>query len=211
MLRMTFPVGALQCNCCILGDLERGEAVVIDPGDEADRILMELAKHKLKVSAIVHTHAHIDHMGGSAQLAEATQAPTYLHPADNFLQQILPQQAAFVGLPEPAKGSIDLELADEAAIRFGRYELGVLHTPGHSPGSVCFTVPGQDLCLSGDTLFADGIGRTDLWGGDFATLERSIHDRLYGLNGAVEVIPGHGPKTSIDRERVSNPFVRARK
>jgi len=209
MIRKTFPVGPLQCNCTILADPDSREAVVIDPGDEAPKILMKLAEDELKVVAIIHTHAHVDHIGAAAKLAEVTHAPTYLHPEDKFLHDILAEQAMFIGMKAPQSAPIDLQLEDAQAVHFGKYELGVIHTPGHSPGSVCFDVPGHDICFSGDTLFAGGIGRTDLWGGDFDTLEKSIRDRLYALNSAVRVIPGHGPETFIDQERKANPFVRA--
>ncbi|HET6343990.1 MAG TPA: MBL fold metallo-hydrolase [Myxococcota bacterium] len=207
--RQTFPVGALQCNCTLLGDTDTREAIVIDPGDEVDRILSELSRAGMRVTAIVHTHAHIDHVGATAALARVTEAPAYLHDEDRFLHDMLPVQAQLIGLPAVEQGRIDRGLPDATSLSFGRFELGVLHTPGHTPGSVCFTVPGQDLCFSGDTLFAGGIGRTDLWGGDHHAIERSIKGRLYGLNGAVQVIPGHGPNTSIDRERRGNPFIRA--
>jgi hydroxyacylglutathione hydrolase len=206
--RQTFPVGALQCNCTLVGDTDTREAIVIDPGDEVDRILAELSRAGMRVAAIVHTHAHIDHVGATAALARVTEAPTYLHDEDRFLHDMLPVQAQLIGLPAVEQGRIDRGLPDATSLPFGRFELGVLHTPGHTPGSVCFTVPGQDLCFSGDTLFAGGIGRTDLWGGDYDAIERSIKHRLYGLNGAVQVIPGHGPSTSIDRERRGNPFIR---
>ncbi len=207
MLRQTFPVGLLGCNCTILADPNSREAIVIDPGDAADQILMRLAGEKLRVVAIVHTHAHIDHVGATAPLARVTQAPTYLHPDDEFLHQMLKEQAMLIGLPEPESSPMSQELHDGASVRFGNFELGVIHTPGHTPGSVCFNI--DELCFSGDTLFAGGIGRTDLWGGDTHAIVRSIKNRLYTMNGAVEVIPGHGPPTTIDEERHSNPFVRA--
>jgi hydroxyacylglutathione hydrolase len=209
MLRFTFPVGLLQCNCTVLGDEAAGEAVVIDPGDDADKILALLSKHKLRAVAIVHTHAHIDHVGATHAVAKATGAKTYLHAGDEFLHQALGMQAMMLGLPEPESSPMDAGLDDLQSFRFGRHELGVLHTPGHTPGSVCFDLVGGDLCFSGDTLFNGSIGRTDLPGGDFPTIERSIRERLYTLNGAVQVIPGHGPATTIDRERASNPFVTA--
>lgn len=210
MFRLTFPVGMFQCNCSILADEESREAVIIDPGDEVDRIVAAITDNELKPVAIVHTHAHLDHIGGTAALSRATGAPTYLHDSDSFLHESLPMQAMMLGLHLPPSSPIDQALADLQAVSFGRHELGVLHTPGHTPGSVCFDVIGHDLCFSGDTLFCQGIGRTDLPGGDYSAIERSIRDRLYTLNGAVEVIPGHGPPTTIDRERMSNPFVLAR-
>ncbi len=209
MFRRTFPVGMLGCNCTVLGDPRTKEAVVVDPGDEADRILTTLAGQGLRVVGLVHTHAHIDHIGATERLRQVTGAKAYLHPDDAFLHQMLNVQAELIGLPLPEHGPIDQPLADGEAIRFGDFELGVIHTPGHTPGSVCFSVVGQDLCFSGDTLFAGGIGRTDLWGGDSDAIKRSIKGRLYTLNGAVTVVPGHGPETSIDREKKSNAFVRA--
>jgi len=208
MIRETFCVGALQCNCTILGDANSLEAVVIDPGDECSLILQKLAEHQLKVKAIIHTHAHIDHIGATWELAQATGATTYLHADDQFLHSILPQQAMMLGVATPTSGPLDAQLIDDGVIAFGAHEIGVLHTPGHTPGSVCFHM--NDLCFSGDTLFQNSIGRTDLPGGDFDTITTSIRNRLYSLNGAVEVIPGHGPNTSIDQERRSNPFVRER-
>lgn len=210
MITITFPVGLLQCNCSILGDPISKEAIVIDPGDEVERIMQALREHDLKVKAIVHTHAHLDHVGATHALATATQAPTYLHDGDTFLHDALGVQAMLLGLPEPEKGPMSHSLTHEQSLSFGDLELGVLHTPGHTPGSVCFHVPGQDLCFSGDTLFLGSVGRTDLPGGDFDALASSIRDRLYSLNGAVRVVPGHGPETSIDRERRHNPFVPGR-
>jgi len=207
MIRKTFPVGMLQCNCTILADEDTRQAVIIDPGDEAAKIVATLAEDDLTAVAIVHTHAHIDHIGGTFELAQATGAPTYLHDGDGFLHQSLETQAAMLRVPVPTHGPIDQPLTDDQTIIFGSHQLGVMHTPGHTPGSVCFELVGEDLCFSGDTLFNGSIGRTDLPGGDFDLITRSIRDRLYSLNGAVEVIPGHGPSTRIDRERRSNPFV----
>ncbi len=209
MIRKTFPVGPLGCNCTLLADEASRECVVIDPGDDGDHILMELAKLGLKVIAVVHTHAHIDHIGATGEVARVTQAPTYLHAGDRFLHEMVATQAELTGLPVPAASTMERALTDGLALRFGQHELGVMHTPGHTPGSVCFVLAGADLCFSGDTLFAQGIGRTDLWGGDTNTIVHSIKQRLYTLNGAVEVVPGHGPLTTIDRERRTNPFVRA--
>jgi hydroxyacylglutathione hydrolase len=209
MLRTTFPVGVLGCNCTVIADETSREAIVIDPGDEAARILTTLAKDGLRAVALVHTHAHIDHVGATERLVQVTGARPFLHEGDVFLHEMIETQAELIGLPTPEHGPISGRLVDGEALRFGRYELGVIHTPGHTPGSVCFTVAGEDVCFSGDTLFNGGIGRTDLWGGDMETLVASIKHRLYNLNGAVEVVPGHGPSTTIDREKRANPFVRA--
>ena len=209
MIRETFQVGMLGCNCSILADEHAREAVVIDPGDDVEAIMQRLKALQLKVKAIVHTHAHIDHVGATAALARNTGAPTYLHNGDKLLHDMLHVQAQVLGIPEPERGPMDHALVDEGVISFGTYELGVIHTPGHTPGSVCFNVVGHDLCFSGDTLFRSSVGRTDLWGGDSTELMKSIRNKLYSLNSAVEVVPGHGPNTTIDRERRTNPFVRA--
>jgi hydroxyacylglutathione hydrolase len=209
LMYTTFQVGPLGCNCTILGDGDTHDAIVIDPGDELPRIIQALQEHNWRVKSIVHTHAHIDHVGATAGLSQHTGAPTYLHDGDLELHGMLHIQAQLLGLPEPESGPIDHSLKDDMTLPFGAYELAVLHTPGHTPGSVCFWVANEDLCFSGDTLFAGGIGRTDLWGGDPHAITRSIQQRLYSLNGACQVVPGHGPVTTIDRERVSNPFVRA--
>ena len=206
--RTTFPVGRFQCNCSIIADLESREAIVIDPGDEVPKIIAELHKQSLPVRAVVHTHAHLDHIGGTHELCGQVGAKSYLHAEDQMLHQLLPQQAMLLGLPLPEYGPIDSVLKDGQSLRFGRFELGTLHTPGHSPGSVCFTVPGQDLCFSGDTLFRNSIGRTDLWGGDSELIKKSIQQKLYHLSSAVQVITGHGPETSIEFEKATNPFVR---
>ena len=208
LFRKTFPVGPLQCNCTILGDSLSREAVVIDPGDEAPRIVNELVKNQLRVKALVHTHAHIDHIGATADVAEITGATAFLHEGDFFLHQMLPLQAQLLGLAAPKSHAIEHTLVDGGAIAFGAYHLGIIHTPGHTPGSVCFNLEAHDLCFAGDTLFRGGIGRTDLWGGDGHAIVQSIKQRLYSLNSAVEVIPGHGPNTTIERERSQNPFVR---
>jgi len=209
MIRKVLSVGPLQCNCVILADEATREAVVVDPGDDADRILMALAADRLRVAAILHTHAHIDHMGATAKLAQATGAPTYLHADDSLLHHLMPQQARMIGLANPEPVRIDRALGDGDVIKFGSHSMSVLHTPGHSPGSVSFVVDGERLCLSGDTLFDGGVGRTDLWGGDSAALANSIRARLYGLAGDVEVIPGARSRNH-HRPRAPHQPVRAR-
>lgn len=205
----TFPVGPLGCNCSILADREAGEAIVVDPGGDLGAIRAELEKLRCTVSAIVHTHTHFDHVGVTAELQRATGASAKIHEADRFLYDLLPVQAALFNMRAPVRADIDGSLKDGSALRIGALELGVLHTPGHSPGSVSFVVTDGDktTVFSGDTLFAGGIGRTDLWGGDERLILRSIRDRLLVLPETAHVIPGHGPATTIGDEKRFNPFL----
>jgi len=203
------PVGPLACNCSIVVDPGTRQAVVIDPGDEADRILAAVEETGARVCALLHTHAHFDHVGATRPVALATGAPVCLHPDDAFLYDRLPEQAKLFGftLPEPAP--IDHPIADGERFPVGAFSILAIHTPGHSPGSCCFLLEGEcPVVFAGDTLFRDSIGRTDLWGGSFDQLARSIRARLYALPDAVRVIPGHGEETTIGRERSRNPFVR---
>lgn len=203
----TFPVGPLQCNCSIVVDEASGEAVVIDPGDEAERILKLLAAAKVRPVALLHTHAHFDHITGTREVAEATRAPILLHPSDLPLYEGLPEQAAFFGLRTGAPRPIDRPLADADVIRFGTSSLTAIHTPGHTPGSTCFALAGdKPVLFAGDTLFRRSIGRTDLWGGDTDAILASIREKLFILPGDLPVICGHGPGTTIDEERRLNPF-----
>jgi hydroxyacylglutathione hydrolase len=208
MQRISFSVGLLECNCTILADERSREAVIIDPGDEADRILQEIRAQGLHVVKILHTHAHIDHIGATESLRHSLKVPIYLHAADHFLYAMMGQQARMFGLPDVEAGPIDHELADGQALWVGQYECRVIHTPGHSPGSVCFYFAQEHLCIAGDTLFCGGVGRTDLWGGDYHVLQQSIRTHLYAMPGDVQVVPGHGPETNIERERRTNPVVR---
>lgn len=208
MILETFAVGPLQCNCVIIGCEETRHALVVDPGDDVDRILLTLDRHRLRVSAILHTHAHFDHVGATRPLHEATGAPTYLHPDDSFLYDHLEQQAAMFGLKAPEPAKIERWFQEGETIEAGMVSARVLHTPGHSPGSVSFHLPGKvGSLLSGDTLFAGSIGRTDLWGGSHEQIMRSIRTRLLSFPDETEVIPGHGPATTIGREKKSNPFL----
>src|SRR5580698_1260342 len=198
----------LQCNCSIFGDEQTREAMVIDPGDNIDRILAALAKHGLKVKAIVITHAHIDHIGGAAKLKAATGAPVYMNANDQELYDHLDTQAAWLGMPAPSRTEIDTPAREGDTLLLGETPFHVLHTPGHTQGSISLWIPSQNKLLAGDTLFRDSIGRTDLPGGDGRQILRSIHSKLMPLPEDAIVIPGHGPSTTIGREKERNPFLR---
>lgn len=206
-----FSVGPLGCNCVILGDEEAKEAIVVDPGGEHDKILGRLAELGMTCKAIVHTHTHFDHVGSTKEVQEATQAPTMLHEADLFLYQGMQMQLDTFGMPFTAPEAVEIDrfLVEDDTVRAGTLEAGVLHTPGHTPGSLCFTVDGdRPVVIAGDTLFAGSIGRSDLWGGDGAQLVSSIKKKLLALPDETLVITGHGPTTTIGHERSLNPFLR---
>jgi len=208
MIHEILPVGMLACNCSILGDEKTGEAVVIDPGDETDRIQEVLAKHNLRPRYIVVTHAHIDHVGGLEQLKRATGAAVLMHAADLPLYENVAVQAEWLGLLPPGVVTVDQFLKEGDALRFGAYALEVLHTPGHSPGSLSLHLAGaQTKIFSGDTLFQQSIGRTDLWGGSYEQILKSIHSRLLIFPDETPVFPGHGSSTTIGDERETNPFL----
>jgi hydroxyacylglutathione hydrolase len=208
MIHEVFPVGMLACNCSILADEASGEAVVIDPGDDVERVQEILARHKLRTRYIVATHAHIDHVGGIEKLKRATGAPVLMHESDLPLYQNLAMQAAWLGVRPPGVVEVDQLIKEGDVLRWGSLALEVLHTPGHSPGSLSLHLPGeQRRILSGDTLFQGSIGRTDLWGGSFDEILRSIRNSLLQFPDETPVYPGHGPATSIGEERELNPFL----
>ena len=207
MIHEILRVGMLECNCSIFGDETTREALVIDPGDNIESIEEALARHGLKVKAIVITHAHIDHIGGAEKLKRATRAPVWMNPADDELRRHLDMQAAWLGVEAPETAAIDVEARDGDRLLVGACETHVLHTPGHTQGSICLWIPGESMLLSGDTLFRDSIGRTDLPGGDGRQILRSIHDKLLPLPGGTRVIPGHGENTTIGREKRLNYFL----
>jgi glyoxylase-like metal-dependent hydrolase (beta-lactamase superfamily II) len=208
----TFPVGPLGCNCAIVADEEAKRAIVIDPGGDLDAIRARLRALGVSVDAIVHTHTHVDHVGCTAELQRETGAPASIHEADRFLYDLLPLQAQLIGTPVPLRADMDGALVEGRTLRAGAIELGVVHTPGHTPGSCSFVMQGggKTLVFAGDTLFRTSIGRTDLWGGDYTTILRSIQDKLLALPDDALVITGHGPTTTIGEERASNPFLRER-
>jgi len=233
MIHITIPVGMLQCNCSIIGDPVTLEALVIDPGDEVTRILDLIGRYRLVVKAIVSTHAHIDHVGGLSKLHQYTGAPVLMHRDDLPLYQAMEMQAAFLGVVPPDLTDVDQLLKEGDVLRWGMFEAQVLHTPGHTPGSVSLylphdagkiTVPKESekadasedsekislpapQLFSGDTLFAGSIGRTDLWGGSMEQIMDSLRTKLMHLPDETVVHPGHGPVTTIGNERHLNPFL----
>jgi glyoxylase-like metal-dependent hydrolase (beta-lactamase superfamily II) len=207
MILETFPVGPLRCNCTILGDELTHEAMVVDPGDNIPEILSRLQKHGLTLRQIVVTHAHIDHVGGAVLLRKLTGAPVVMNQQDLGLLGMMEMQAGWLGVPTPEVAPPDASAEDGLAIGLATLPAQVLHTPGHTPGSICLHFTDQDLLLAGDTLFAGSIGRTDLPGGDGHQILRSLRDRLLVLPDVTRVIPGHGQETTIGEERQSNPFL----
>jgi len=207
MILESFPVGPLHCNCTILGDEVTHEALVVDPGDNIPEILSRLQKHGLTLRQIVITHAHIDHVGGAALLRKATGAPVFLNQKDLGLLGMMEMQAGWLGVPTPVVAPPDASADDGLSIGLATLPAEVLHTPGHTPGSICLHFPAQHLLLAGDTLFAGSIGRTDLPGGDGRQILRSLRERLVVLPDATRVLPGHGPETTIGEEKQSNPFL----
>jgi len=207
MIHEIVPVGLLQCNCSVFGDERTREAIVVDPGDEIERIQAILTRHNLKLKAIVITHAHIDHIGGAAKLKAATGAPVWMNASDQELYQHLDMQAAWLGTKTPEKTAIDVGARDGDSLRLGEIDFHILHTPGHTQGSVSIWIPMENKLVAGDTLFRDSIGRTDLPGGDGRQILRSIHDKLMPLPDDAVVVPGHGAETTIGREKELNPFL----
>jgi hydroxyacylglutathione hydrolase len=201
------PVGMLQCNCSIFGDEQTHEAIVIDPGDNIDRILAILEKHALKVKAIVITHAHIDHIGGAAKLKAATGAPVHMNQNDQVLYDRLDVQAGWLRMQTPTQTEIDSTAREGDSFTLGDASFHVLETPGHTQGSISIWIPAENKVVAGDTLFKDSIGRTDLPGGDGRQILRSIHTKLLTLPEDATVVPGHGPNTTIGREKARNPFL----
>jgi hydroxyacylglutathione hydrolase len=210
MILETFPVGPLQCNCTLLGDEESHEAIVIDPGDEISRIQRRLANLGLKLKQILITHAHIDHIGGALKLKRLTGAPILLNENDLPLLRMMDEQAGWLGIPTPETAAPDASLADGLNVGLDRFPAQVIHTPGHTQGSVCLHFAPLKMVFAGDTLFASSIGRTDLPGGNGRQIIQSITTHLLALPDETKVVPGHGPTTTIGEERETNPFLQMR-
>lgn len=209
LIRKTFSVPPLGCNCSIIGDPVTKQAVVIDPGGAPERILHEVEALGLTVSHILHTHAHLDHFLASSEIKKSTGAAICLHQDDLQLWNNLELQCRVFGVSYVPALPPDHWLTDEEKMMLGQVPIVALHTPGHTPGSISFYLPNDKLVLAGDTLFRGSIGRTDLWGGNFEAIEQSIRERLYTLDEATIVITGHGPDTEIGLEKESNQFIRA--
>lgn len=207
MIHEVLAVGPLQCNCSILGDEVSHEAIVVDPGGDIARILAVVQKHGLSVKQILITHAHIDHIAGAARLKQLTGASILYNQHDLPLVAIMDEQAGWLGIPTPDVPAPDDTLDEGKVIALGSIAGSILHTPGHTEGSVCLYLPNQSLLLAGDTLFAGAIGRTDLPGGNMKKILASIRERLLPLPGDTIVLPGHGPCTTIATETESNPFL----
>lgn len=208
MIHEILPVGPLQCNCSVIGDEATHEAMVIDPGDDIDDVLALVKKHNLQVKQIVITHAHIDHVGGAMKLRAATGAPILLNQNDQALLKLIDMQAQWVGMRSPGKVQIDASVGQADKLTAGVLNAAVLHTPGHTEGSICIYFPAEKKLIAGDTLFAGSIGRTDLPGGSFEKIIQSLHGTVLALPDETVVVPGHGPLTTIGEERESNPFLK---
>ncbi len=207
MIHEILPVGPLHCNCSVIGDEATHEALVIDPGDDIEDVLRLIQKHNLKVKQIVITHAHIDHVGGAMKLRAATGAPILLNQNDYALLKMLDVQAAWIGVKNPGKVDIDRSIGQSDTVQAGSLKADVIHTPGHTEGSVCLFFPAERMLIAGDTLFAGSIGRTDLPGGSSEKIIDSLQQKVLALPDDTLVVPGHGPLTTIGEERESNPFL----
>ena len=206
IVRKSFPVGPLQCNCTVIGDTITGTGYVFDPGGDATRIMTTVEELGLRIVGIIHTHAHLDHILAAGEIRKQTGAPVWLHRSDKILWDSLEEQCRMWNVPYSPIGDPDHWIEDEQVLECGG---NCIHTPGHTPGSTSFYFEDSSLLIAGDTLFMGSVGRTDFPGGDSRQLKKSIQQRLYCLDEAAIVVPGHGPETSIGREMRTNAFVRA--
>jgi len=206
IIRKTFPVGPLQCNCTIIGDTEAGVGYVFDPGGDASRIIATVESMGLKIIGIIHTHAHLDHILAAGEIQARTAAPIWVHRSDMFLWDTVEMQCQMFGVPYTPVPDPDHWIEDEQELECGG---SCIHTPGHTPGSTSFYFEDSSLLIAGDTLFQGSIGRTDFEGGDAGLLVKSIQQRIYKLDESATVITGHGPETTIGHEMRFNAFVRA--
>jgi hydroxyacylglutathione hydrolase len=207
MILEMLTVGPFQENCYVLGDEATGEGALIDPGDEAARIALAVERTNLEIGWIIITHAHIDHVGAVAALVDEYACPVLMHAEAEPMLGQLPTQAMMMGLRFGKVPAVDRHIEDDEVLEVGGLELKALYTPGHAPGHLAFYLESEGLVLSGDALFAGGVGRTDLFGGDMKLLLRSIDERLMTLPDETRVLPGHGPETTIGEEQAHNPFL----
>ena len=207
MILEMVTVGPFQENCYVIGDEVTGEGALIDPGDEAARIALAVERTNLEIGWIIITHAHIDHVGGVAALVDEYACPVLMHAEAEPMLGQLPTQAMMMGLRFGKVPAVDRHIEDDEVLEVGGLELKALYTPGHAPGHLAFYLESEGLVLSGDALFAGGVGRTDLFGGDMELLLRSIVERLMTLPDETRVLPGHGPETTIGEEQAHNPFL----
>ena len=207
MILEMLTVGPFQENCYVIGEEASGAGAIVDPGDEAARIALAVEQSDLEIGQILVTHAHIDHVGAVAALADEYACPVLMHAEAEPMLAQLPTQAMMMGLRFGKVPTVDRYVEDEEVLEIGDLRLRSLYTPGHAPGHLAFYVDGEGLVLSGDALFAGSVGRTDLFGGDMEVLLRSINERLLTLPDETRVYPGHGPQTTIGDERRHNPFL----
>jgi hydroxyacylglutathione hydrolase len=210
MILEMLTVSPFQENCYVIGDEESMTGAIIDPGDEAARIALTVERVGLEVSQIIVTHSHIDHVGAVAQLVDEYMCPVLMHNEAEAMLKTVPQQAMMMGMRFGKVPKVDRHIGDEEILEVGSLRLRSLYTPGHAPGHLAFLVEDEDTVFSGDALFAGSVGRVDLPGGSMEVLMQSISERLLILPDETRVLSGHGPETTIGRERVSNPFLGGR-
>ena len=210
MIAERLVVGPFQENCYIIGDEESGTGALIDPGDEATRIALAVEQTGLGIAQIIVTHAHIDHVRAIAPLIDEYSCPVLMHQEAEAVLKTVPRQAMMMGLRFGRIPRVDRHIGDDEVLEVGSLRLRSLYTPGHAPGHLAFYVEEEGIVFSGDALFAGSVGRVDLPGGSMEVLMRSISERLLILPDETRVLSGHGPETTIGRERVSNPFLGGR-